>query len=310
MHNGQVTMINVDSSGYKSMSRNRVSTDTGNNGYCMVIPCKSHRQPSSETYRGIVVADYQDRGRTVAMKPHLSFGITRDMRDTFDVIAADRDKVFINFDQSIVHSAGTGPFYDWERKWRYSYSCSNANFNEHHLSFFDEKCLIENQAYMRNHQKIPRSQLPTPNQPLLNWINWDGLFAAFNNNWAKINGLPKKTFCHMKVRAPLNTKVKATSYVHDVNHPYYPDEGQAPVMYGSREDCINSDGFVCIEVRPAKVIARDLDNVHNETLTRVKFTANSPILTVTSINQELLNKYSNRILTEETETSFEVCLNT
>ena len=110
VHDGQVTMINIDSNGYKSMSRNRVSTDTGRNGYCMVIPCKSHRQDTPLTYRGIIVADYESRGSTIEMKP-ATFGMPGNMRNMFDY-SIDDGKIYMNYDQSVVHSAGTGPFYD------------------------------------------------------------------------------------------------------------------------------------------------------------------------------------------------------
>ena len=123
------------------MSRNRVRTDADNNGYCMVIPCKSHRQDSQDTYRGIIIADYRDRGQLVKMKPN-TFGMNLLMRRNFDFSLADGDKIYMNYDQSAVHAAGTGPFYDWERKWKYSYACSNAKFDENHMSFFDKHCKL------------------------------------------------------------------------------------------------------------------------------------------------------------------------
>ena len=176
------------------------------------------------------------------------------------------------------------------------------------MTFFDKTCLREIQVYNRNHAKKPNSQEPADNQPRENWISWNGFFENYNNGYAERHNIPDKVYCHMKILAPQNTKIKANAFVYDPNHPYHPEPGQPPVLYGSREDCINPQGFVCLEVRPAKMIARDLDNVISESFTRITVRANSPLITLTSINPSLMENYGTWIFSDVGDSYFEVSL--
>ena len=296
IHNGQVTMVNIDSNGYKSMSTNIVSTDTGTNGYCMVIPCKSHRQATTARFRGFVAADYQNNGQTVVLYPSRN-GLTPNLIDQFEV-SIDNDKLYTDYDQSALHEAGTGPFYDWERKWRYSTSCSNAPFDHSHLQFVNEDCTSDTNTY--NTPPLPNPN--DANQPELNFHLWEGFYSFFDHFPRSFD---PHFICHIRVHAPDNTYVSAASYIYDTDHPLY--ESGNDLRYGSRESCVRND-WVCLEARPAMDIAKRLGSTHlyEEQYTRLRVTTTSEHLFVTSINTELRDYLGDEILTEVNDYHFEV----
>ena len=246
LHSGQISMVLQDSNGYNSMSRYRVRTDTGDNGFCMVIPCKSHRGSDDNTYRGFIVADFINQGQTEELIPVADAG-NDGLNDTVRSLLYfenDDNKISVDFsERSIYEQSIDGPFYDYDNKWRYSQACSSADYSHNHFRFYrDFTCYSKYDTY----DVAPTNEmLPIPANTLL----WHDFFSYFP--WIPVNRLYPYKSCFVKVLAPSGTTLEATSYISDPNHPQYSSNG---TIYGTRRDCV-SDAAVCLEVRPPRHVA-------------------------------------------------------
>ena len=256
---GRVYVVVQDSNGYNSLSTNRVSTDRGNaNGFCMVTPCRSWRNSRSATFRGYLFADYLNEQLIPAPRDDPNNGLQNSVFDlendlSYDVI---ENKIQVDFNQHLVAWEGRGPYYDWQRKWRYSYTCSGASLGENHFRFAREtvSCLVEMDSF------DPDYAYATICENLRLWYDVNS-YLPFTNQYSP----PLRRFwafrtCYIKVLAPEGTRVEATSFIADDRHVYFGSErnllGTSSIcasatrdsdIYGVREDCA-TDGAVCLEV--------------------------------------------------------------
>ena len=264
IHSATVSMVLQDSNGYNSLSQNRAYTDTYRNGFCMITPCLSHRMNTGQTFRGYVFAEIDGRPLTPVLGTEFddtSPSADLTSRLNFEIID---DKIKVDFNEALIFREGIdGPFYDWQRKWRYSYTCSNAPFSANHFRFQQPyTCLLERDSYDVTPYYFWRN---IPENTLL-WFD----FYSYQPWWSGsyLRYFYRYRTCYIKVLAPADTKVQAISYVADQNHHYY---GTNRDIYGVRQDCATG-GAVCLEVRPPgqpRSYYRDYTS-RDETRTRVR----------------------------------------
>ena len=302
---GSVFVVVQDSNGYNSISTNRVSTDRSNrNGFCMVTPCRSRRRPSSAIFRGYIFADYLNE-QLIPSGTNGNNGLTNSRFDLVDDLSYNiqDNKILVDLNQHLVSSEGRGPFYDWQSKWRYSYTCSNAQFNENHFRFAREtvSCLTEADSF------DPDFIFTSLCENLRLWYDINSYLPVNNDSpWSR--NLWAFRTCYIKVLAPPETRVEAISYIADERHYYFGGErhleGTSDVcasssrdtdVYGTREDCA-TDGAVCLEVRPpgsprVSSTAHDVTDysLDNERKTLIRVRSLNTAHRVVNINQELLN---------------------
>ena len=244
IHHGRVSVVVQDSNGYNSLSSNRVSTDTRNNGYCMVLPCKSRRSRSSSRFRGFILANIG--GEELIPASDLAYNGLQNSR--YDLTTRlnyliQENNVQVDFNQRLVNSEGLGPFYDWDRKWRYSSSCSRAEFGENHFRFSRfTNHLVETNAY----DIVPGDGYSQHPLHLLLWYDISSHFPYV----PRISPITRRFWayksCYIKVVAPQNSIVEAVSYISDERHLFY---NNVSSFYGKREDSA-LDGAVCLQIRP------------------------------------------------------------
>ena len=244
IHQGRVSIVVQDSNGYNSLSSNRVSTDTSRNGYCMVLPCESRRSRSNAGFRGFIFADFGSE-ELIPASDLFNNGLQNsqyDLNSRLNYVIQD-NKIQVDFNQRLVYSEGLGPYYDWDRKWRYSSACSRATYGANHFRFSRlTSCLIETDSY----NIIPGSG--SDNLPLhsLLWYDISSHFPFIPGVSPFTRRLWAFKSCYVKVLAPRNAMVEAVSYISDDRHLFYNDSDS---FYGIREDCA-LDGAVCLQVRP------------------------------------------------------------
>ena len=244
LSSGRVSVVLQDSNGYNSLSSNRVSTDTSVNGHCMVLPCQSSRSRSSDNFRGFIFAD-DGTDELIPARDLSNNGLQNsqfNLNAELGYVVSD-NKIQVDFNQRLVNTEGLGPFYDWERKWRYSSSCSGANFETSHFRFSKiASCLIETDAY----NVIPGKSTAALPLHLLLWYDVSSYFPYIPGVSADTRRRWAFRTCYIKVIAPHNSRLEAVSYIADERHPFY---DTANNVYGIREDCA-LDGAVCLQVRP------------------------------------------------------------
>ena len=300
LHRGKVTMVLQDSNGYNTMSRNRVSTDTRDNGFCMVIPCKSHRGSDGNTYRGFIVADSIKQGQRVELIPVAGTGndgLNDAVRSLLNY-ENDDNKISVEFNERSIYEQGLdGPFYDYDRKWLYSHACSSADYSHNHFRFYrDVGCYSK----YDNYDVAPKNELlPVP----ANTLSWHDFFSFFP--WINVNRLYSYKSCFIKVLAPRGTLLEATSYISDPNHPQYSRDG---TIYGTRRDCV-SDAAVCLEVRPPRHVATHvtfpLGVIEGSTRIRIK-PIDSDLLARNYANALMESAYADHVISTAGDDEFQV----
>ena len=276
---GQVTMVLQDSNGYNSMSRNRARTDSGDNGYCMIAPCRSRRGSGSSDFRGFIVADYNHRGTLEELLPvsdTTNDGLNADVRSDLDY-GIEGSKINVEFDERTVYQHGwIGPFHDYDNKWPYSHACSSAGYDDLHFRFHrDYTCYSSADTYDTRPTGV--------NEEIAeNVLLWHDFFSYFPD----ITGSTDQPYrvCFVKVLAPRGTKLEAVSYVSHVDHPRY-DSGDT--RYGHRQDCANS-GAVCLEARPPRAdVATHFGSSITEDTTRISIKTVDRVIPVAEHAQSL-----------------------
>ena len=300
MSNGQVSIVLQDSNGYNSLSTNRVSTDNtdNSNGFCMVLPCDSSRNTASQQFKGYIFADYQNEELIPA--PRTASGLSNsdiELNTELDY-ETEGNKIKVNFDERLVHVEGKGPFYNWERKWRYSSVCSNAQFNKNHFRFYRN---YENVIEVDSYDIIPADPYEQNTQNLLLWFDLVSFFPLLRT--------PRPRFwnfqtCFIKVNARSGTRIQAISFVSDSNHPF---NGE---IYGTREDIAYS-GSVCLEVRQPGFPIQSIDDATGfyEEKTRVQIRTVDAEYIISDVSQSLVETYSDDILRSLDSEVFEVEIN-
>ena len=111
----------------------------------MITPCLSHRENTGQTFRGYIFAD--SGGDELVPADDSENGLSSGLTSQLNYQIID-NKIKVDFNEALVYHTGTGPYYDWDRKWGASSSCSNAPFSSYHFRFAKPPvCLMERDSY-------------------------------------------------------------------------------------------------------------------------------------------------------------------
>lgn len=256
-----------------SLSRYRASTDNGDtNGYCILHPCKSPRDPTNvNTYKAYIFAEKD--GKPLIPPNNTQSGFTSTMIQNLGY-EAQTDKISVGkVDLSI---ASNGPFYDYTgtggKGWAESQTCSDAPVTDNHFRFSSPVCY---KAYdtveygvSDKGQCIERYYLLW--YSILSHETSVGFVAAF-----------------IKIYIPggYNGKLKAHTLVKNIRSNEIP----AITDFGYREDCFEEGQEVlCLEVKLPNEIGCSIRPTHIVGETETVLSMQSPVnYVISEVNPKL-----------------------